>query len=286
MCVIVARRQRQRGEGAREEDWQQEDERERERRRRAASAFSRSVCLPVALPRHSPPCDGLWEVMTHDNFHCCIQTRGETQQSGRQVSHSGASSFHLSFHLVSWLLALLPPLLSLASFFSHTVASRRTSRRSWRSSTSTYMHQKLIFAICWHDLPRSLNNRLKQYHLLNNLSRTLVWFWWHFTISAKIWGHANNTRTKREGARHMKTTGFTQHSFISNLRMFVSVEVDVLTPQKVLFLFKTTLQSVFLSMLTSSLFTLLHFTPSFANVIITTTTRGRCKAKKRKHASY
>lgn len=55
---------------------------------------------------------------------------------------------------------------------------------------------------------------------------------------------------------------------------------------KVLFLIKTTLQSVFLSMLTSSLFTLLHFTPSFADVIITTTTRGRCKAKKRKHASY
>ena len=86
----------------------------REREREAASAFSRSVCLPVALPRHSLRCDGLWEVMTHDNFHCCIQTQGETQQSGRQVSHSGRL-FVLSFHL-----ALL---LSLASFFSHTVAS-------------------------------------------------------------------------------------------------------------------------------------------------------------------
>lgn len=64
----------------REEDWQR-TVRERHTHRRAASAFGR--CLS-AIRSASPPlcCDGLWEVMTHDNFYCCIHTQRHSRPGG------------------------------------------------------------------------------------------------------------------------------------------------------------------------------------------------------------
>lgn len=75
MCVILAKRRRMR-----EEDWQRTV---RETHTQTGSVNLRSLCLS-ATRSASPPlcCDGLWEVMTHDNFYCCIHTQRHSRPGG------------------------------------------------------------------------------------------------------------------------------------------------------------------------------------------------------------
>lgn len=75
MCVILAKRRR-----TREEDWQRTV---KETHTQTGSVNLRSLCLS-ATRSASPPlcCDGLWEVMTHDNFYCCIHTQRHSRPGG------------------------------------------------------------------------------------------------------------------------------------------------------------------------------------------------------------
>lgn len=127
MCVIVVKRQKQRDGG--QERKTDDRKREGERKSRAVAAFSRSLTVCGSA---SPPlrCDGLWEVMTHDNFYYSIQTQADAQQTRWRVAHSGGfdstSPFisSLSFCIFSFYNSFLPclHLFSLHSFMSYIAA--------------------------------------------------------------------------------------------------------------------------------------------------------------------
>ena len=274
---------------ARKTDSRKTRERERERERERGSVSLQSLCLPAC--RSASPLATLWWIVGSDDTwqlpllysntgrDTAERPAGFTQRAPlRSTSPSISPSFPPSslprLFLFSHCCFSRSSLLNIQAFYKKQHIHICASKSNFLKSVDTIFPEVSAASRQFKMTPLVLVFHLGFYQL-----------GWHFKVSAKIWGHASNTRRKSERTRHMTTTGSAQHSFKPKLHMFVSGEVDGLKLPKVLCLFNTTLQPVFLSLWMSSLFTLPRLTPSFADVIISTTTRGRCKAKKHKHGS-
>lgn len=133
--------------------------RERHTQRQTGSVRLQSRCLSAC--RSALHSDGLREVMTHDNFYCCVQSERAWRQTSWQVwVHLPIHLFSLSSFLHSGLLVCLPscpsfpPRLCLFSLFlppwllPHQGATSRYARLQNTSPTSGSHRMKVYTSSC------------------------------------------------------------------------------------------------------------------------------------------